>query len=135
MKNLFFLLVALFLPCGILLSNDLPAQSQAIKPGVYELVGTNFPSSKLGYTGTVTIKQQGSLYALEWNIGPQQHIQLGTAILQDSILSVVFYDPAYDIFGVVSYKIVDENNLEGMWAPMNGAHHGVEHLQWKGETS
>lgn len=102
-----------------------------IKAGTYKMTGSsNFASGNISYQGEVIISPQGDTYSLFWVIGNYQ-AQIGTGILNGNVLSVVYYDVDKDLSGVVSYKILSEDHLEGKWCPIHSTGLGKETLIWK----
>lgn len=122
MKKL--LTLAIFLLCG-------NAYALQLKAGTYELVGSNNTSGDVHYRGEVTITPQGNNYGLKWNIGSSQ-TQVGVGILHNDVLSVAYFDSSGNAFGVVSFHLISNTELEGKWSPMFGTSFGREHLLWKG---
>lgn len=104
-----------------------------LKTGTYELVGSNNESRVVNYRGEVIITRLGSNYELLWLIGRQQR-QLGIGILHENLLSVAYYglSPSDSDFGVVSFRLISENELEGNWASMGSGGQGCEYLNWIG---
>lgn len=101
-----------------------------IKPGTYELRGSNTPSGHLDYRGEVTIVPQGENYALIWKIGRSQ-TQVGVGILHKNILSVSYVDTSRGVSGVMSFQLLSDDELEGKWAGLNDTIYGREYLIWK----
>ena len=58
--------------------------------GLYTVEGKN-PGQPGGYKGEAQIKQTGRTYTIVWRIGEGQ--QIGTGILIDNVLSIVFTAP------------------------------------------
>lgn len=95
--------------------------------------GKNDASSWItNYRGEVNIVPNGDTYNLVWLIN-QKQCQVGTAILNADVLSVVYHDLPSKGWGVVSYKLVEDGVLEGKWAPFNSTHCGFETLTWQKE--
>jgi hypothetical protein len=86
------------------------------------------------YAGTVTISSREStsdVFDLTWNITSGQ-MQLGVGILVGDVLSVSYYetDASSSIkdIGVVSYRVIDGQHLQGQWSSVQGGTAGVEEL-------
>lgn len=105
-------------------------QTYQIKPGTYELRGSNNASGHLDYRGEVMIVPQGDNYALLWKIGRSQ-TQVGVGILHKNILSVSYVDTSKGASGVMSFQVVSEDELDGKWAGLNDTIYGREYLVWK----
>lgn len=85
----------------------------ALKLGVYKMEGYSSSFSlQPDYVGEAVINRSGPVYTFEWRL--PDGIQRGIGILESNILSVGFVDAVRgDIMGVVSYRIVGEDKLEG----------------------
>jgi hypothetical protein len=81
----------------------------------------------------VYISKSETVYKLAWNINGRQ-FQNGIGILAGSILSVGYLDTTDDTLrdvGVVSFRIIDTNTLEGTWSSIFGEKIGYETLIWQ----
>lgn len=108
------------------------SHAQKLNEGTYSLEGYNAQSTSISYIGTINIKKDGDIYKLQWNIGEQK--QAGVAILEGGILSVGYMDTTVggdQDMGVVSYRVLDNGNLEGKWCSLSSNHTGKEVLTWK----
>jgi hypothetical protein len=108
--------------------------ASSLKTGTYQLEGSNDESGNINYHGKVIVKSSGELYELRWIIGRNQ-MQIGTAILEGDVLSVNYYDLKSHSFGVVSYRIISENILEGKWAGFRCSRYGREFLTFESENT
>ncbi len=92
--------------------------------GFYMVEGTN-PGGAGTYFGKVVIQQTGAVYKLNWNVGGESYI--GTGILTEDVLSVVYSDSTGNLFGVVAYQISRKGDmLVGRWTVYNGVNLGSE---------
>ncbi|MDE3045691.1 MAG: hypothetical protein KGJ02_03510 [Verrucomicrobiota bacterium] len=105
------------------------AYSYHLPSGTYQLSGSSSRWSN-GYQGEVIIQPQGENYSLRWRIGSSQS-QIGIGILNGNVLSVAYLDEATRVFGVVSYRLVDDGVLEGKWSTIDGTTQKPEFLAWK----
>jgi hypothetical protein len=98
--------------------------------GTYELKsGTQYGSKT--HLGEVVIAPQGENYKVIWRTGNGQ-TQIGTGILQDNILSIAFSDVSNPHFwGVASYRVKWNGELEGRWTAADGQTQTVDYLYWK----
>jgi len=78
----------------------------------------------------VSIRREGEVYLLKWDIGGKQG-QLGAGILEGRILSVGFADLTGRAFGAGSYRVGSEERLAGRWVCMGGSEPGFETLTWE----
>jgi hypothetical protein len=104
--------------------------SVALRTGTYQLSGGNSNWGGSAYQGEVIIRQQGENYSLTWRIGSRQ-AQVGIGILHHDILSVSFFDSLTQAWGVVSYRIVRDGELEGKWTMFDSYTQKPEYLIWK----
>lgn len=91
--------------------------------GTYKLEGTNQDNSGLGYKGELrlTLDKNNRIIA-KWLINNQQE-QNGTGFFKDQILVINFnYKNEEDkVFkGVVVYKCLSQNLLQGFWSEKHG---------------
>jgi hypothetical protein len=103
----------------------------ALKEGLYALEGYNSSSDIPSYTGLVRITKDGDVYKLEWTI--QSQSQRGVGILEGNILSVGYLDitgGSLNDTGVVSYKLLSDTKLDGLWSSVSGNNPGREVLTW-----
>lgn len=131
MKKNFVKTFFLLLSCCSLLYAD-PSQQpfSPLVPGVYQLEGSNPGSERINYVGEVEIRSHGSNYTLTWKIGNSQ-TQTGIGILKDHVLSVAYYDLSGRGSGVVSFRLISPNQLEGSWAGYGTTSFGREWLTFK----
>jgi len=96
--------------------------------GTYSVKGSN-PGGKGGYTGSVIISKTKDTYKIVWSVGG---VYIGTGIIVDGTLSVVYVDPSSKSSGLVVYKILENGKkLEGLWCAYNGTVLGKETLDKK----
>ncbi len=98
--------------------------------GTYQLSGGNTKYGSSGYHGEVTIQPQGDNYRVVWRIGSSQ-TQVGVGILDRDILSVAYCDSSNNAWGVVSFRLIADGELEGRWASFQGTSQQPEYLIWK----
>ncbi|MFZ5572957.1 MAG: hypothetical protein ACOZF0_21360 [Thermodesulfobacteriota bacterium] len=102
-----------------------PAESPAIA-GSYIVNGTA-PGGAGVYSGIVVIRQEGDVYRLAWNVAGEGYV--GTGIVTDNTLSVVYSDTSGRLFGIAAYAIGrDGHRLTGKWTAYQGARLGTEIL-------
>ena len=99
--------------------------------GTYNLSGTNNRSGTSAYHGQVIIESFGQNYRVTWLIGSTQ-CQSGIGILDDdqTILSVAFWDSGKNDYGIASFDILSDYELEGKWASYNSSSYGRERLMF-----
>lgn len=108
-----------------------PAGAFTMPEGSYELTGFNGAGAEEpSYKGYVFISRTGETYALTWKIGERQ-TQRGVAILSGDVLSVGYFDESGRDAGVVSYRLVKNGVLDGLWAPLGSKGCGRERLVWR----
>ncbi len=117
-------------------SSSFAADKEAIGQrlvGVYILKGAT-PMSTSTYSGNVVIQKAGDTYKLIWNVGGIGYI--GTGILTDDVLSVIYSDSGSKGYGIAAYKISDKgDSLTGQWTTYNGEQLGTEVMtKTKGEN-
>lgn len=106
------------------------AHAYQLRSGTYQMSGGNGGWLDSSYHGEVIIQPQGDNYSLRWKIGMSQS-QVGVGILHRDILSVAYLDQATGIFGVASYRLITDGELEGIWSSFNGTSQKPEYLVWK----
>ncbi len=84
--------------------------------GLYRVTGTN-PDGR-PYQGTLRIQPQGEVYVLLWETGGTS-IE-GVGLLRGNILSA-----GWDC-GVVTYSVLEDGSLEGVWALCGESRVGTE---------
>ena len=84
--------------------------------GVYRVTGTN-PDGQ-PYRGTLTIEAQGEVYRLVWEVG-------STSIEGVGLLRGTVFSAGWDC-GVVTYQVLEDGRLEGIWALCGGSSVGTE---------
>lgn len=112
--KLFGLATAAFLIAGMAFGADLT--------GEYVIEGNN-PGGSGHYGGRVAVAQTGETYQVAWIVGKARH--LGTGIVTDDVLSVVFQESAQSL-GVAVYKIGADGTLTGRWTGLGGKQTGSE---------
>ncbi len=99
--------------------------------GTYALSGGNSKWGSSAYQGEVTIQPQGENFQVVWKIGAKQS-QVGIGILYNGILSVSYTDSSSGDWGVASFRLVSDGELEGRWTSYSGTSQKPEYLVWKG---
>lgn len=113
-------LSALILSMALLII-AIPASAQDIT-GQYRMEGAN-PNGQGVYQGQVAVTQTGATYQVTWAIGTSRHV--GTAILKDDVLSVV-YQPEGTTAGIAVYTVGPDGVLSGAWTTLGGKVVGTE---------
>lgn len=113
-------LTALILSMTLLIIAN-PAFAQDIS-GQYRMDGAN-PNGQGAYQGQVAVTQTGATYQVAWAIGTSKHV--GTAILKDDVLSVV-YQPEGASAGIAVYSVGPDGVLSGVWTTLGGKVVGTE---------
>jgi hypothetical protein len=90
------------------------APASAIE-GFYTVEGRN-PGQPGGYKGEAQIKQTGRTYTIIWRIGQGQ--QIGTGILIDNVLSIVFTPVGPARPGLAVYSVTDDKVATGIWTSL-----------------
>ncbi len=83
--------------------------------GLYTVEGQN-PGQPGSYKGEAQIKQTGRTYSVVWRIGQTQ--QIGTGIVIDNVLSIVFTPVGPARPGVAVYNITDQKVSGGVWTSL-----------------
>ncbi|HEY8579861.1 MAG TPA: hypothetical protein VIL72_08255 [Beijerinckiaceae bacterium] len=91
-----------------------PAPASAIE-GWYTVEGRN-PGQPGNYKGEAQIKQTGRTYTVVWRIGQGQ--QIGTGILIDNVLSIVFTPIGPARPGIAVYNVSDDKVASGVWTSL-----------------
>lgn len=94
-----------------------PAEAAAPIAGTYECVGDSAGGGK--YKGTVTIKQTGETYELQWSIGSSTHIGVGIIEANRLCCSWATSIGGKLVKGVVVYQI-GSGQMTGKWAQYPG---------------
>ena len=97
---------------GLLVATATPAL--AIE-GFYTVEGKN-PGAPQGYKGEAQIKQTGRTYTIIWKIG--EGAQIGTGVLVDNVLSIVFTAPGPARPGLAVYSVTDDKITSGIWTSL-----------------
>ena len=97
---------------GLLLALATPALALE---GLYNVEGRN-PGQSQSYKGEVQIKQTGLTYTIIWKIG--EGAQIGTGILVDNVLSIVFTAPGPTRPGLAVFTVADDKILNGVWTSL-----------------
>jgi hypothetical protein len=84
--------------------------------GVYRVTGTN-PDGR-PYHGTLTIEVRGEAYLLVWEVG-------STSIEGVGLRRGTVFSAGWDC-GVVTYQVLEDGRLEGIWALCGGSSVGTE---------
>lgn len=92
-------------------------------PGTYNITGSNQDQEAATYKGTLelTLDQNNRINA-KWTINNSQE-QLGTGFFKDNILVINFnYIGDDDVIykGVVVYKCITQDLLDGFWSEKHG---------------
>ncbi|PKG52330.1 hypothetical protein [Olleya sp. 1-3] len=92
-------------------------------PGTYNIIGSNQDQEAATYKGTLelTLDQNNRINA-KWTINNNQE-QLGTGFFKDNILVINFnYIGDDDVIykGVVVYKCITQDLLDGFWSEKHG---------------
>ena len=98
--------------CSVLIANA--AAAGGIE-GVYTVEGQN-PGQPGSYKGEAQVKQTGRTYTVVWRIGKTQ--QVGTGIVIDNVLSIVFSPVGSSRPGVAVYNITDQRVSGGVWTTL-----------------
>lgn len=91
-----------------------PASAAGIE-GLYSVEGQN-PGQPGSYKGEAQIKQTGRTYTVVWRIGQTQ--QIGTGIVIDNVLSIVFTPVGPARPGVAVYSISGDKVTGGVWTSL-----------------
>jgi len=124
----------LFLLCVLLLAATSYASPvyPKLRTGTYLLSGGNTKWADSGYRGEVLIEPQGENFRVIWRIGSAQS-QYGVGILSNGVLSVAYCDGSTNTnWGVASYVLVADGELQGRWTSYTGTSQKPEYLIWKG---
>lgn len=96
---------------GVLLAQPAAAGIE----GLYSVEGQN-PGQPGSYKGEAQIKQTGRTYTVVWRIGQTQ--QIGTGIVIDNVLSIVFTPVGPARPGVAVYSISGDKVTGGVWTSL-----------------
>lgn len=83
--------------------------------GLYTVEGKN-PGQPGGYKGEAQIKATGRTYTIVWKIGEGQ--QIGTGILIDNVLSIVFTSVGPARPGLAVYSVTGDKITSGVWTSL-----------------
>jgi hypothetical protein len=83
--------------------------------GVYSVVGSN-PGQPGSYKGEAQIKQTGKTYTIVWRVGESR--QVGTGLLVDNVLSVVFTPVGAPRPGIAVFSVTDGKVSTGVWTSL-----------------
>jgi len=103
---------ALCVAAGLAVAAAAPA---AAIEGYYTVEGQN-PGQPGVYKGEAQIKQTGRTYTIVWRIGETQ--QIGTGILMDNVLSIVFTPVGPARPGVAVYHVSGDKVATGVWTSL-----------------
>lgn len=92
-------------------------------PGIYNITGSNQDETGVSYKGTLelTLDENNRIIA-KWLINNNQE-QLGAGFFKDNILVINFNYKGEDALiykGVVVYKCITQDVLEGFWSEKHG---------------
>lgn len=122
----FLLLLFAPLACSLVEPTPPPIEVLPAATGIPPVAGTYRISGvgldRRGYEGTLTISREGAVYHLTWQVGTTTYI--GVGILQSDILSVGW--DADGNCGVVSYHVLPDGTLEGLWSVCSQNRVGTE---------
>ena len=92
-------------------------------PGTYNITGSNQDQEAATYKGTLELAlDQNNRIKAKWTINNNQE-QLGTGFFKDNILVINFnYIGDDDVIykGVVVYKCITQDLLDGFWSEKHG---------------
>lgn len=92
-------------------------------PGTYQITGSNQDAAAATYQGTLTLSlDENHRIEAAWLINNNQE-QSGTGFFKDNILVINFNyqgDDAVVYKGVVVYKCITKDILEGFWSEKHG---------------
>lgn len=92
-------------------------------PGEYQVIGQNQNAEKTQYKGTLTLNlDENNRVVAHWVIGKKQE-QKGNGFFKDNILVINFNyqdDDKNVNKGVVVYKCITKDVLEGFWSEKHG---------------
>ena len=97
--------------------------------GQYAVSGYD-PYAQVTYTGEAQITRMGdNVYQIVWNFADSNQPSVGTGMLRNNTLSVVFLTVQGDeeMYGLQIYS-VENGNLSGKWIYLQGAKLGTETL-------
>ncbi|MDB5571298.1 MAG: hypothetical protein JWN93_2481 [Hyphomicrobiales bacterium] len=83
--------------------------------GLYSVVGSN-PGQPGNYKGEAQIKQTGKTYTIVWRVGESR--QVGTGLLVDNVLSVVFTPVGAPRPGIAVFSVADGKISTGVWTSL-----------------
>lgn len=119
-----FALLTLALGCVLLPTSSPPAATSPPRAsgkagdlsGSYRITGTN-PDGR-PYQGTLTIEAHGEVYFLTWETGDT--LIEGVGLLKGNVLSAGWN------CGVITYSVLENGTLEGIWALCGESRVGTE---------
>ncbi|SDH29152.1 hypothetical protein [Winogradskyella thalassocola] len=92
-------------------------------PGTYNIIGSNQDKDGMAYKGTLELALDAhNRIEARWLINTSQE-QLGTGFFKDNILVINFKykgDDARTYKGVVVYKCITKDLLDGFWSEKHG---------------
>ncbi|WP_179334569.1 hypothetical protein [Winogradskyella costae] len=92
-------------------------------PGTYTIIGSNQDEDGIAYKGLLELAlNQNNRIEATWLINDSQ-AQLGTGFFKDNILVINFNykgDDAHIYKGVVVYKCITKDLLDGFWSEKHG---------------
>jgi hypothetical protein len=98
-----------------------PAFAKAYS-GSYDVKGTTLDGAV--YRGTMTITARGDVYDVTWKVGEEQY--LGVGLAHGDALSIAFTGGNRTWFGVVIYRQIEDDRLEGKWTVAGAEQIGTE---------
>ena len=112
----------------------MPQWSRTQVCGTYRVDGEN-PINKESYSGELQIKERDEMLLGTWKfpIGASQPTDEGTGILVGNMLMFNFEhtDPQDPYTGVVSYQIISDGVMRGLWTAFGRSNVGFEECQKK----
>ena len=91
--------------------------------GTYSIIGSNQDESDVSYRGILTLSlDKNNRISAKWFINNQQE-QLGVGFFKDNILVINFHykgEDAKTYKGVVVYRCISEDILDGFWSEKHG---------------
>jgi hypothetical protein len=101
--------------------------------GEYSVVGKNYESASLSYSGYLTISRDHNLLNAEWKLSYGKHTFKGKGILNHNSMSFVFGDDnkSYknDFKGIILYTFITKNIVIGRWSGLLINQYGIEEIR------
>ena len=119
----------------------MPQWSRAQVCGTYDVKGQN-PVNKIEYKGELQIKERNEMLLGTWKsptqeIGASKPTDEGTGLLVDNMLMFNFIhtDPQNPYTGVVTYQIMSDSFMRGLWTIFGESNVGFEECRKKSLTN